>query len=178
MHLNIGAMRNKESQSDKFDDFGWCAWLDDKGKECLITFAMTTDPGKHWLLNPMNSKGTIITVPGQYIEVFGMGKHNSDYECFKQIAPIRYVRDNNKDTKLNFNLYRDPELLKVHGFWGICATNLHRASLWKILLNVGMYSAGCAVVQSAAIFAKLIALRDKSTLFGQKKWDYTLFEEL
>jgi hypothetical protein len=177
MALNIGIMRSKNSQSDAFDDTGWCAWIDENDKENLLTFACTSDPGKHWLQNPMNKDGCIITVPGQYIEVFGKGRHNGDYECFKQIAPIYYVRDYNKDSRLDFELYRNLESLKIRGFWGICGTNLHRASKWKKLLSIGLYSAGCSVVQDPIIFDKLIALRDKSAIFGFKKWDYSLFEE-
>lgn len=177
MALNIGAIRSKESQSDKFDDIGWCAWIDENNKENLLKFKLTTDPGKHWLQSPMNKDGTIIIVPGQYVEVYGEGKHNGEYDCFKQIAPIKYVRDYNKDTKLDFELYKNPEQLKIRGFWGICGTNLHRASKFKIVLSVGMYSAGCQVIQNPQDFDKLMILQNSSKAFGFKKWDYTLFEE-
>jgi hypothetical protein len=179
MALNIGAIRSKESQSDAFDDIGWCAWISGiNGTENLFTFKMTTDPGKHWLLSPMSKEGTIIIVPGQYLEVYGEGKHNGEYTCFKQIAPIQYVRDYNKDSKLDFDLYRNPENLKIRGFWGVNGTNLHRASAVKNLLNVGMYSAGCQVLQNVNDFNKLIGLQSTSRVYGFKKWDYSLFEEL
>lgn len=178
MALNIGAMRSKNSISDQFDDTGWCAYISAiDGSENLFTFKMTTDPGKHWLQNPMNKDGTIIIVPGQYIEVYGQGLHNGEYDCFKQIAPINYVRDYNKDAKLDFDLYRNPESFKIRGFWDICGTNLHRASKIKNILNVGMYSAGCQVVQNIEDFNKLMGLQSTSRVYGFKKWDYTLFEE-
>lgn len=178
MALNIGAIRSKESQSDKFDDIGFVAWISTDHVENLFTFPITTDPGKHWLQNPMNKNGTIIMVPGQYIEVYGQGLHNGEYLCFKQIGQIRYVRDFNKDSKLDFDLYRNPENLKIRGFWGICGTNLHRASKVKNVLNVGMYSAGCQVVQKLSDFDRLIGLQGTSKVYGFKKWDYTLFEEI
>jgi len=125
----------------------------------------------------MNKNGTIIMVPGQYIEVYSRGLHNGKYECFKQHGKMYYVRDNSKDSKLDFDLYRDPEKLKIHGFWGINGTNLHRASEWKIVQWIENYSAGCQVVQDPKVFKQLITLRDKSVFQGYKLWDYTLFEE-
>lgn len=175
--LNIGAIRSKNSKSDTFDDLGWMAYVDGENKPQIQFFWCTTDPGKHWLLSPMKTDGTIIMVPGQYKEVFGVGKHNGQYECFKQLGPIAYVRDNNKDTTLDFSLYRDPQKRKTSLFWAISNTNLHRASEWKIIQWVGAYSAGCQVVQNPQTFKKLIELRDKSFQAGFKRWDYTLFEE-
>jgi len=178
MALNLGAMRSKNSQSDTFDDLGWCAWTDENNMPQIQFFWLTTDPGKHWLLTPMKSEGTIIMVPGQYKEVFGVGKHNNSYECFRQLGNMAYVRDNNKDTLLDFSLYRDPKKAKTSIFWGVNNTKLHRASAWKIVELVGPYSAGCQVVKNPQTFKKLIELRDKSVLAGYKRWDYTLFEEL
>lgn len=177
MALNLFGIRSKESQSDKFDDLGGVAWIDENGQKQLLNFWMTTDPGKHWLTTPMNSKGTIILVPGQYKEVYEKGLHAGKYDAFKQVGSMRYVRDYNKDTTLDFDLYRNPESLKIRGFWGINGTNLHRASEFKIVELVGPYSAGCQVVQRPETFKKLIALRDLSMQHGFTKFDYTLFEE-
>jgi len=177
MALNLHGIRSRESKSDKFDDVGGVAWIDEAGKQQYWDFWITTDPGKYYLQNPMNKDGCIIMVPGQYIEVYGKGLHNGSYECFKQAKPMYYVRDYNKDTILDFELYRDPAQLKIRGFWGMNHTNLHRASKWKILQWIERYGAGCQVVQRPETFKKLIALRDKSTAFGFNFWDYTLFEE-
>lgn len=178
MALNTFGIRSKESQSDKFDDIGGCAFVNQVGEQHLTLFSMTTDPGKHWLQNPMNKDGTIILVPGQYIETYGEGLHNGEYDCFKQIKEMYYVRDYNKDSKLDFELYRNPQSLKIRGFWGLNGTNLHRASAIKNLLSVGMYSAGCQVIQKPSDFNQLIELRKASSYWGFKAWDYTLFEEL
>ncbi len=177
MALNLFGVRSKTSESDKFDDLGGVAWVDENYRRQFFNFWMTTDPGKHWLLTPMKSSGTIILVPGQYLEVYEKGLHNGKYDCFKQTGQMRYVRDYNKDTKLDFELYRNPEELKIRGFWGVNGTNLHRAAESKIVEFVGPYSAGCQVVQRIETFKKLLALRDQSEVFGFTKYDYTLFEE-
>jgi len=178
MALNIGAMRAKNSKSDTFDDLGWCAYIDENNTPQIQFFWCTTDPGKYWLQNPMKEEGCAIMVPNQYKEVLGVGKHNGKYECFKQLGPMSYVRDNNKDTILDFSLYRDPEKRKKALFWAIINSNVHRASEFHNVPIIGRYSASCQVVQNPQTFKKLIELRDKSFSAGFSRWDYTLFEEL
>lgn len=177
MALNLFGIRSRESKSDKFDDLGGVAWIDENGQKELFNFWMTTDPGKHWLTTPMSKEGTIILVPGQYKNVYAKGLHAGKYDAFKQVKEMYYVRDYNKDLVLDFDLYRDKEQLKIRGFWGINGTNLHRASEFKIVELVGPYSAGCQVVQRPETFKKLIELRNKSMEYGFQKFDYTLFEE-
>jgi len=177
MSLNLGAIRNKNSQSDKFDDLGWCAWRENNVPQ-IAFFWLTTDPGKYWLQNPMKDEGCAIMVPGQYKEVYGVGLHNGKYQCFKQLGNMSYVRDNNKDTILDFSLYRDPEKRKKSLFWANISSNFHRASEFHNVPIIGRYSAACQVVQNPQTFKKLIELRDKSVLAGYTRFDYTLFEEL
>lgn len=174
--LNLFGIRSKNSQSDKFDDLGGICWIDDEG-EHIQHFWMTTDPGKHWLQTPLDSSGCIIMVPGQYLQVYGKGLHNGKYECFKQLGPMAYVRDNDKNTELDFSLYRDPKKRRDHLFWGVNGTNFHKADKNKILTFIGPYSAGCQVVQKSETYDKLIGLRDLSLNHEFKRFDYTLFEE-
>lgn len=176
LELNLFGIRSKDSQSDKFDDLVGCAWINENMVPCLYAFPATTDPGKYWLQNPMKKDGCAILVPGQYLEVYEAGKHKGEYEAFIQCSHMRYVRDNNRDTTLDFSLYRDPAK-KASIFWDIIGSNLHRASSWKIVNWVSKYSASCQVIQDPKYFAQLIELRDKSIKFGYKKFDYTLFED-
>lgn len=178
-NLNIIGIRSTDSASDAFDDEIHVLYTDRNGVERHDIFPCTTDPGKHWLLNPMNSGGTIIMVPGQYRGVFKLGLHNRSrpskaYVALEQIKPIDYVRDNSKDTKLDFNLYLDSNNVET----SIAKTNIHRASKWRTLLNVGLYSAGCQVVQEPADFDTLIALCKTQVEYGQgETFTYTLLEE-
>lgn len=178
MALNLGAIRANNSQSDRFDDLGWCAWTDEQNMPQIQFFWLTTDPGKYWLQNPMKEAGCAIMVPGQYKEVLGVGKHNGKYECFKQLGNMAYVRDNNKDLILDFSLYRDPIKRSTNLFWGNVNSNVHRASEFHNVPFVGRYSAACQVVQNPNTFNKLIELRDLSVKAGFARFDYTLFEEL
>jgi hypothetical protein len=177
MELNIFGIRSKNSQSDKYDDLGGVAYIDEEGKEQLFHFWMTTDPGKYYLTNPMNKEGCIIVVPGQYLQVYGLGLHSGKYEALVQKSPMHYVRDNNKDTELDFRLYREPKSLRELGKWEMRGTNFHRSSAWNVVPFIGRYSAGCQVVQKPETFDKIMNLVKESIKAGYKRFDYTLFEE-
>lgn len=181
--LNLFGIRSNNSKSDSFDDYIGCIYVDDKFNKQIVVFPATTDPGKHWLLNPMNVKGTIIMVPGQYKNAYKIGWHNIEkpveaYPAFQQIGLMNYVRDNDKSEYLDFNLYRDLTVRIKNIFTSLAATNIHRASKWKKLLNIGMYSAGCQVLQNDADLQVLLDLGNKQIeSTGYKKFTYTLFEE-
>lgn len=175
--INLYGIRTENSESNKFDDIGgfWCN--DNKGNIIHHQFAITTDPGKNWLLAPMKKEGTAIMVPGQYRSLYKPGLHKG-YPALVQIGIAKYVRDNNKDTKLNFELYRDPELAKIHVFQDIIASNYHGASRNKIVQWVGLYSAACQVAQdyrNIDLILEHVGLQNKAGL-GDKV-TYTLLEE-
>ena len=178
-NLNIIGIRSTNSKSDSFDDEIHVIYNDQNGIEKHEVFPCTTDPGKHWLLNPLNIRGTIILVPGQYRGVYKIGLHNRSkpsrsYKALEQIKPMKYVRDNSKDAKLDFNLYLDSNAIET----SIAKTNIHRASKWKKTLNVGMYSAGCQVIQSPTDFDRFIDLCESQVEWGSgETFTYTLIEE-
>lgn len=104
--INIVGIRvNKEVNT--FDDTMCIAYYDDKMNPHIFYFDCTTTPGTHWLLNPLNSKGTAIMVPDQYRGLYKIGLHNRSkpsrsYEALEQRVPAKYYRDNNKDNVLDF----------------------------------------------------------------------------
>jgi len=152
--LNIIAIRSKNSVSDAFDDSLNVLYKRTGSNEYeLETFKITTDPGKHWLLNPMNINGTLILVPGRYPKAFKIGKHKG-YEAFEQLSSMTYVRDNNKDNVLNLELIKD----KSNHITGDFSTNIHRASKWRETLKIGKYSAGCQVVPDPKSLDRLLTL--------------------
>lgn len=182
-NLNFIGIRSENSISDKFDDHYHIIYRgsDDRFKHYCLDF--TSDPGKHWLLNPMNPRGTAILVPYQYRGVYSLGVHgrswsSGGYEALEQVKPMMYVRDNSKNTKLDFDLYRDPYKRKRNVFWDNIKSNTHRASRLKKVLNVGKYSAGCQVIQDINDFEKiLIPLCRKAKKIWGGVFSYTLLEE-
>lgn len=178
--LNIIAIRSKNSQSNKYDDILMPIWRGDDWKMASLWLPCTTDPGKHWLMNPLNLRGTLITKPGQYRGALKMGFHNRSkgpdrmYRAFEQCKPFDYVRDNNRDSKLDFSLFDDPKNI----IRGVFKTNIHRASKYRLLPTVDKYSAGCCVTQDPEHHDQLIWLGDRQIHAGLgDTYTYTLLEE-
>lgn len=170
--VNLFGIRSKESQSDKFDDtLG--LFVSIEGVKKLELFQATTDPGKSWLLTPMRKEGTAIMVPGQYRELYKLGRHK-DYEALEQRANAKYVRDNNKDSKLDFSLYREG---KGEIFSDNIKSNIHRASANKIVNFIGLYSAACQVVQNPKHFETILNYCKNQINHGWANlFTYTLLE--
>lgn len=172
--LNIFGIRSENSQSDKFDDWlgFWCA---ENGGTTFHIFPATTDPGKHWLLTPMQSGGTAIMVPGQYRGLYKKGFHKL-YPALEQKGMAKYVRDNNKDTTLDFDLYRDPIKAAKNVFSDNIKSNIHKAGFFSTL--VGKWSAACQVTQKTSDFDLLMSYVDKQieAELGNS-FTYTLLEE-
>jgi hypothetical protein len=181
-NLCIVGVRSNESQSNKFDDFVGVAYQNGNMVAQMEWYPATTDPGKYYLQSPVNREGTLIMVPGYHERAYQKGLHGrggkNPYTALEQVAPMKYVRDNNKDMTLDFSLYRDPEKLKDNLVTGIFKTNIHRASQIKILSSIEQYSAGCQVIQKLSDFQKLMTLVDKQIGHGHGDiFSYTLLEE-
>jgi hypothetical protein len=179
LKLNIVGVRKDNSVSDSFDDEIHVLYREiGAGPVTHLLFKATTDPGKHWLMNPMNIRGCAIMVPGQYIDVYSIGKHQGKYEALVQTGEILFVRDSNRDSNLDFSLYRDPEKRRVGAVMARIGANIHRASEIKKSVNVGMYSAACQVIQEVENHLLLMSLAHSQVMSGGgSKFSYTLTEE-
>ena len=154
-NLNIVNIRSNNKEAGKFDDTQVVFWFYNKVLNKMI-FDVTVDPGIPYLLKPIMPKGTAIVVPGQYINVWQLGKHKGKYDALVQINNITIVRDNNKDMLLDINSdFRDT------GLFGI---NCHRASSFGIEEFVGVYSAGCVVHKDPVQYNKLIKVCKESAI--------------
>jgi hypothetical protein len=179
-NINIIAVRSENSQSNEFDDLLYQVYKDEGNNWIIREYACTTDPGKHWLLNPLNVKGTLITIPGQYKKSHKIGYHNRSkgkskmYVALEQINPMLYIRDNTKDSKLDFSLMID----STNHIKGNFKTNIHKASSYKLLPFVNKYSAGCTVLQDPTKYNEFINVckMQKEFMLGDK-FSYTLIEE-
>ena len=172
-NLNIFGIRDKTFAEDTFNDYIGVAYENDLCQFKVDLYPGTTDPGVHWLRNPLNKNGTIIMLEGQYRGCYKIGIHNrskpvNSYSSLEQCGAMEYVRDNNKDNVLDI----DPSK-KIKG---VFKTNLHRASKYRVLRYIGLYSAGCQVIQDPKHFDALMdtAKRQVSLGWGDK-FSYTLF---
>lgn len=158
--LNIIGARNESKRSDRFDDFIVAfRWVD---KLEGYIFEATTDAGAYYLLNPLKAQGTAILCPNiQVKEHYKLvEKGHKGYKAFKQIKPFPYIRDNNRDTILNFELFTDNCINNI-----IIGANLHRASKNLILNTIGKYSAGCQVIRKPKDWNLLIKLGDEQVKY-------------
>jgi hypothetical protein len=169
--INIFGIRMMTS-TNKFDDIICVAYFDDKNKFHVDKFDATTDPGVHWLENPMNRKGCAIMVPGQYRGAYALGRHGRSnkgkgYTAGRQQKPIPVYRDNDKDSVHDII----EETIQV----GMYYTNIHHG--WSAKY-VSKNSAGCQVIKSKTRFEKeFIPLVKKSCSIYGETFTYTLLEK-
>jgi hypothetical protein len=168
--LNLVGIRNTltgQIDKDTFNDQLVLMFYQDR-RPCLLTMAMTTDPGRAWRVAPITEAGTAIMVAGQYRELWRIGSHRGRYAALVQNAPCEVYRDRNGDAALDFD-----ELAIERGQFGI---NLHRTAINHSPQLVDRWSAGCQVVADYDDFSLAMALCRKYERGGQDTFDYTLFE--
>lgn len=147
--LNLFGIRNSNKLSDKFDDTIGVAYRDTGLNERVFICPATTDPGAPYLVNPINKKGTAILIGGYHPKMFRLGLHKG-YLALVQYRPVPVIRDNNRDTYINWELKtRD---VGMHGI------DLHRAHETEIVALVGRHSAGCQVTQANADLQYILSL--------------------
>lgn len=166
----IGVRSNNENKvTNKFDDVIILDYNTTKTHKRFI-YAATTDPGKTYMLNPTNKKGTAILVPGQYKGVFAIDLHKGKYKALCQrFGDVKVYRDNNK------NLIYDLKQSTVDkGMFGI---NIHRANKTNTALDINMYSAGCQCIADPVDFISFMNILKKSCDIYGNKFTYTLLDE-
>lgn len=168
-NLNIFGIRAKNGQPNKFDDIIGLAYLDEFGKDVVKLYKATTDPGRYYLLNPININGTAILAEGQYRGAFKLGLHKSEYAALVQVKELKVYRDRNRDANLDLD--------KDHIEEGIFGINIHRASMFETKEEVGKWSAGCQVIQSTTDFKEFIEICKKQNSRYGNSFTYTLFNE-
>ena len=145
-HEHLIAVRSKEDAPDRFDDKLYLFW----GETFIAVMPCTTNSGTYGLLNffKWNRNGAaVIMFDEVYYNAFmkSDGKkvrhHKGKMQCLRQIAPMKYCRDKNRDSKIDASG-------KV--YYGNYSTNVHANSYvhkkgirsWLI----GRWSVGCTVV--------------------------------
>jgi len=164
--ITLGGVRNVNQVSNTFDDKLFMLYRKVKGGELFIEqWDATTDCGLYYLENPLNRKGAGILVhdmqhKGMY-ELRDAG--HKGYEAFRQVRPASFVRDNNKDNILDFDLMKEPKNV----FKDVIYANIHRTNSKNIeSVQVGKWSAACQVVSKEESLQEMIALAKKQIQRG------------
>lgn len=169
--LNV---RSSNKKADSFDDRTHLVF----NKKIVLSVQSTCDPGVNNLFKPVNDKGCAIVMNGYWKNMWKMGYHKGKYKALVQASPVVVFRDNDKDDMLDYSdiMNTDSQVAKatlknplikitINGVtyiieFGLFGINCHRASEIKLLEKVGLYSAGCCVVQSNAKFLALLSAID------------------
>jgi hypothetical protein len=157
--FHIIGLRVANGRLNKFDDI--IVLVDGN---TAYTFNATTKPGRHWLVNLINSKGTAVLKPGQYINTWQIGLHQNKYKALVQCAPVTVFRDNNKN-EIAENLGREET--------GVFGINIHRSNPKITSQLVDKWSAGCQVFADPQDFDIFI---NKCVASNLKKFTYTLLD--
>ncbi len=164
--LNLFGLRHPDF-GNVFNDLMGCAYRSG-GRWNVRLWKATTDPGRYYLQQPMNSGGTAIVMPGQYRGVWQIGLHRNSYEALVQTGGnIKIWRDVDRDALFDF----DPTKVS-EGMFGI---NGHKSGTHST--EVDKWSAGCQVIADRANFEEMMFLARMQRLFHPTwtKYTYTLF---
>jgi hypothetical protein len=170
LNLNLIGVRRDNQGTNTFDDFLLVMYREE---ELMISdrYQVTTDPGKYWLKNPINPKGTAVLVPGQYRGTWQLGKHQGKYKAMVQRKPVKVYRDNSKDEVID---YSNISTMVDEGYFGI---NIHRSNPYDQSYTINKWSAGCQVFKKVGDYDKFIELCDQSSKIYGNSFTYTLIEE-
>ena len=171
--LNIIGVRNNLLNPKNFDDYIYVIYKNESNNWIGYRYNATTDPSTKYLIKggfKDPNKGTAILPGGQYVDTWELGPHGqTGYTALRQQKNLCVYRDYNRDDILNFNIEN-----KDCGKFGI---NIHRASAYSELENVGMNSAGCQVVQDPNEYKTLIFLAEQAKEQWGNSFTYSLMDQ-
>ena len=170
LNINIIGVRRDNQGTNTFDDFLLVMYREE---ELMVShrWQATTDPGKYWLKNPINPKGTAVLAPGQYRGTWQIGKHQGKYEALVQRKPVKVYRDNSKDEVIDYN---NISTMVDEGYFGI---NIHRSNPYDQSYAINKWSAGCQVFKKVDDYKEFMKLCNDSAKIYGNSFTYTLIEE-
>lgn len=121
-NVNFIWERTSDIITNKFTDFLHCCYqTEENGTGFVITIPATTKPGlKGSILEPVTVNGvtgTAIIKPGQYRgawEFRDTFKEFSEYPYFRQVKPIDYWRDGDKDHEIDRVQDQEDKIFGTH----------------------------------------------------------------
>jgi len=169
LNLNLIGVRNADPTTDLFNDAMHVLWRY-QGEWQHRQYRITTDPGRHYLLNPLaRTSGTAILKPGQYRGAYMIGTHVNHRALVQQGNAVTVYRDSNRDHFLNTE--GSPEQT---GYFGI---NIHRAHPTRTATVVHNWSAGCQVFADPIEFTAFMQLVQEASGIWGNRFTYTLLTE-
>lgn len=172
-NINIIFVRTNDQFTDFFTDKSYIAYREN-GIEKVLEQPCSTKAGLYYVNNPITYQkvtGVAVIIPGQYQGVYELIDDYTTwlkYPFFKQIAPMSYWRDFDKDTTLD---KVQPQINKMFG------THYHRGS------NIGAtgrhnynWSAGC-IIQEEPYFKKVIEIARKAAAKYGNKFTITILDQ-
>jgi hypothetical protein len=166
----IGIRDEKDMDKDKINDFlGY--WTRDE----IFLCPGTTDPGVYWTKDPArNSEGTFHLLDGFHKAIWCVGTHRG-YEALAN--DWRYCKPTSGWRDLDYDFVRDPTDVVTCDYYGI---NFHHMSANTVVDKVGMWSAGCQVVQKIDDFNKIMKAVKNSGMYkhnpGKTVFNYMMFK--
>jgi hypothetical protein len=158
-HLIV--VRSNEDEPNKYDDKLYLFI----GENCISVMSCTSNSGTYGLRNffRWNKKGTaVIKFDEVYYNSFlksdGMSirHHRGKMQCLRQIAPLKYYRDNNRDNKINESgvVYEANNSTNVH-----CNSYTSKKGInsWFI----GRWGTGCTVINNLTRYWDVLMVRIK-----------------
>lgn len=157
--MHIIAVRSNEDEPDKYDDklYLFC------GEKFISVMSCTTNSGTYGLFNffKWNKKGTaVIKFDEIYYNSFiksdgkNVRHHNGKMQCLRQIAPLKYYRDNNYDNKIDEKgtIYEANNSTNVHA-----NSYVHKKGIRSWL--IGRWGTGCTVVNNLTRYWEVLMVR-------------------
>ena len=166
--LNILGLRSRSTKPNSFDDEIHVFFKKNAATWEHHIFKATTDPGTFWLKNPASPQGTAILAQGQYENSYQVGLHQGKYTALVQRAPVKVLRDYDRNAVLDF--------LNGAEYSGLFGINIHRASVSGTTKTVDKYSAGCQVFANVSDFDVFLKFCEKHKELYGNQFTYTLLD--
>jgi len=165
-NLNLIGLRSARDQSNLFDDTFTCSYKDDTGVWRCERWPYTSDPGRKYLLEPMNPRGCSILCAGQNRGAYQLGTHRGK-PGLVQVRPVTFWVDSDLDETLD---------RQGTARTGLIGLNIHRAG--KDSPVVEAHSAGCQTFKREDDFERLLDLVRKQIAKGPgwNSFSYTLID--
>jgi hypothetical protein len=141
-------VRSKEDTPNKYDDKVYLM----KGYNCIKVSSCTTNSGSYGLLNfrKWNKKGTaVIKFDEWYYNTYRYGLHRGRMEALRQVKPMKYYRDGDKDLKTDEKgtIYQENAYTNIH-------FNSYKNKTKLLTWTIGAWSVGCMVMNDANFYYK------------------------